>query len=521
MDRFREILLAVWREACQHIEIHESLAGIARLLAEQIPLDRLVVQRIEPDHRLVATIAAVPADHAALKSTECTEAEMKKLLVWLRRGATSAPDRDGRLAAALDVLALPPGANDVRVAPLRSRGEGVGALIASAPAGQRFTRKHEAMLAALVEPLAVALENDRRLHQMAALREAAEADRRSLLRRLGREDLQERIVGDHAGLAPVMKRVDLVSASDAPVLLLGETGAGKEVVARAIHNRSDRNHGPFIRVNCGAIPSELIDSQLFGHEKGAFTGATETRHGWFERADRGTLFLDEIGELPLDAQVRFLRVLQDSFIERVGGHEPIRVDVRVVAATHRDLSAMVRDGRFREDLWYRIAVFPILLPPLRERPGDIPELAAHFAQRAAQRFGLPLALPTDADVEMLRRYTWPGNIRELGTVIDRAAILGEGRRLEIAAALGFAAGGFHDARSPAKPSSAAPPASDSGEITTLDEGARRHIIAALTKTRGRIEGRHGAAALLAINPHTLRARMRKLAINWSEFRDLS
>ncbi len=513
MERFREILLSVWREACQHIDIHESAAGIANLLAEQLPLDQLVVQRIEPEHCVVATLAAAPrrASDSALTGRRCSTADMKKLQAWVKRGAVSAPRREGQLSAALGPLALPDDASDFRVAPLSSRGGAAGALIVVAPPGKRFTRKHDDMIAMLQEPLAVALENDRRLHELAALREAAEADRRSLLRRMGREDIQERIVGETAGLAPVMRRIDLVSVSDAPVLILGETGAGKEVVARAIHARSDRQRGPFIRVNCGAIPRELIDSQLFGHEKGSFTGATETRQGWFERADGGTLFLDEIGELPPDAQVRFLRVLQDSFIERVGGGEPIRVDVRVVAATHRDLAAMVRDGRFREDLWYRIAVFPILLPPLRERPDDIPELAAHFAERAAVKFGLSPAMPTPSDIAALCAYSWPGNIRELGTVIDRAALLGEGRRLEIAAALGF------DKKVSGTFSEKVP---DTFLIEgTLDDAIRRHIVAALEKTRGRIEGRRGAAALLDVNPHTLRARMRKLGVDWATFRE--
>ncbi|MGC4002517.1 MAG: sigma 54-interacting transcriptional regulator [Pirellulales bacterium] len=180
-----------------------------------------------------------------------------------------------------------------------------------------------------------------------------------------------------------------------------------------MHTRSRRAGAPFIRVNCGAIPAELIDSQLFGHEKGSFTGAAETRKGWFERADGGTLFLDEIGELPLPAQVRLLRVLQDGFIERVGGEHAIRIDVRIVAATHRDLPEMVKVGTFREDLWYRVAVFPILLPPFAERREDIPALARHFAERASNRFGLPLAVPSGENLSVLMNYPWPGNIREL------------------------------------------------------------------------------------------------------------
>ena len=292
------------------------------------------------------------------------------------------------------------------------------------------------MLEALLEPFSAALENDRRLHELAALRQAAEADRRSLLSRLGRREMSETIVGAESGLRQVMERATLVAQSDVPVLILGETGTGKEVVSRAIHSRSARSAGPFIRVNCGAIPAELIDSQLFGHERGSFTGASETRQGWFERADGGTLFLDEIGDLPLPAQVRLLRVLQDGYIERVGGQHPIHVDVRIVAATHRDLPAMVKAGTFREDLWYRIAVFPILLPRLSERTEDIPALARHFAERAANRFGLAYVEPSEADIQLLMSYPWPGNIRELGAVIDRAAILGDGKTLEVVKSLG-------------------------------------------------------------------------------------
>jgi transcriptional regulator with GAF, ATPase, and Fis domain len=313
-----------------------------------------------------------------------------------------------------------------------------------------------------------------------------------------------------------MERVALVARSDVPVLILGETGSGKEVIARAIHDRSQRARGPFIRVNCGAIPPELIDSELFGHEKGSFTGAAATRRGWFERANGGTLFLDEIGELPLAAQVRLLRVLQDGLFERVGGEQPLKAEVRLVAATHRDLAAMVQSGGFREDLWYRISVFPIVLPPLRERREDIPLLAEHFARRAAIRFGLKLQLPSPEQFALLIAYPWPGNVRELGAVIDRAAILGDGERLEVARALGVgtdisAAPRITNARQSMEP--AVTPA-----VFSLDEATKRHIEKALAATHGRIEGPHGVATLLKINPHTLRARMRKLGINWTNFR---
>jgi transcriptional regulator with GAF, ATPase, and Fis domain len=265
------------------------------------------------------------------------------------------------------------------------------------------------------------------------------------------------------------------------------------------------------------VPPGLIDSELFGHERGSFTGATSVRKGWFERADGGTLFLDEVGELPLDAQVRLLRILQDGTFERVGGQRPLRVDVRIVAATHRDLQAMVGQGTFREDLWYRISVFPVDLPPLRDRIEDIPALATHFANRAGKRLGgRPLTVTAD-DVELLTAYPWPGNVRELAAVIERAAILGNGRNLAVREALGPVAP--KPGRMSAKEWSArAATMVGVNESMTLDAAMRAHITQALRTTHGRIEGPFGAAARLGINPHTLRARMRKLGVNWGSFR---
>jgi transcriptional regulator with GAF, ATPase, and Fis domain len=383
----------------------------------------------------------------------------------------------------------------------------------------------------LVEPFSVAFENDHRLQELARMREALEADRRALLSRLERQDITDTVVGEAAGLRSVMERVEQVAPTDAPVLILGETGSGKEVIARSIHARSRRAAGPVVRVNCGAIPPQLIDSELFGHERGSFTGAVGTRKGWFERADGGTLFLDEIAELPLEAQVRLLRVLQDGSLERVGGHQAITVDVRIVAATHRNLETMVAEGRFREDLWYRISIFPIRLPALRERPQDIPALVGHFAHRAGLRLGGTALTPSDHDVQLLSSYPWPGNVRELAAVIERAAILGNGRRLEVAKALGnFSLDSnivrpltLPPAAAPTNGTQASPPAplraTGSGEVAPLDAAMVSHIERALSATHGRIEGPFGAARILGVNPHTLRARMRKLGIEWSRFRN--
>jgi transcriptional regulator with GAF, ATPase, and Fis domain len=515
MELFRDVLLDVWREACRHIEISESTATIAAMLMQHLPLASLLVRRFDMQHACLDTVAVGPAPRAAPSAasrTSCSAAKFKRLLAWARQGTLlRGAGREDVAELALVVPAGLPG--DTLAGALQGPDGPAGVLVMVADHAERFLEKHLRMMEALQEPFAAALENDRRLHELAALREAAEADRRSLLTRLGRREMGDVIVGADSGLRQVMERVQLVAQSDVPVLILGETGTGKEVVARAIHTRSGRAAGPFIRINCGAIPAELVDSQLFGHERGSFTGASDTRHGWFERADGGTLFLDEIGELPRPAQVRLLRVLQDGYIERVGGQQSLRVDVRMVAATHRDLAAMVHAGTFREDLWYRIAVFPILLPRLSERREDIPALARHFAQRAAHRFGLPYVEPGPADLQLLLGYSWPGNIREVGAVIDRAAILGDGKTLEVATALGAGS-------APLPPPSAngAAARSEAGRLVSLDEAMRQHIERALVATRGRIEGRHGAAALLNINPHTLRARMRKLGLDWSRFR---
>jgi len=516
MDKLGPTVLDVWREVGSHLDIGEFAAKTFETLAAAGPVRRIVVRRLLPDLRSIETVAEAPAEHAAPSARESLAPNARRRLVaWLRRGAIA---HAGLRAPARGELALlAPGFDVPLIAVPLGRDETTwGALILAAGPGETFAPRHLALAAALAEPFTAALANDRRLRELTALREAAEADRRSLLTRLGRDALVDEVVGAETGLAHVMERVAMVAPQAVPVLILGDTGTGKELVARTIHMRSPRLGGPFHRVNCGAIPPELVDSELFGHERGAFTGAVGQRRGWFERADGGTLFLDEVGELPAAAQVRLLTVVQDGWLERVGGHEPIRVDVRIIAATNRDLTAMVRQGRFREDLWYRLAVFTILLPPLRERREDIPALAAHFARRAATRFGLTLRLPDPSDLAALSAYGWPGNIRELATVIDRAAILGDGKRLDVTAALGATPAGL-SAEPAALPRDDASPGPGVA-VSTLDDAMRRHIERALAATLGRVEGRHGAAALLGINPHTLRGRMRKLGVPWARFR---
>ncbi len=544
MENARDPLLEFWREACRHIEINESSGTIAEMLSQHMPLSLLLVLRLQSDRKSIETVAIGSRrriDGLATTSAPLPAAHWKRMIAWARAGKVSRFHRsDSKLSYserpepndALFTAIVPAGiSGDMLIGPLENTDGLAGLIILIADSARDFETSHLDFAQQLLEPFSAALENDRRLHELNALREAAEADRRSLLSRLGRQEVNEEVVGAQTGLKHVIDRVELVAKSDVPVLILGETGTGKEVVSRAIHTRSKRGSGPFIRVNCGAIPAELIDSQLFGHEKGSFTGAAEQHQGWFERADGGTLFLDEIGELPLAAQVRLLRVLQDHQVERVGGCQPIHVDVRIVAATHRDLASMVKQRSFREDLWYRINIFPILLPRLRERVEDIPALVRHFAQRAAVRFGLPPVDASPADLRLLSRYSWPGNIRELGAVIDRAAILGNGKTLEVATSLGLSQPlsiaestdepTYYEVipESPSMQSRSAERENSPLGIATLDTAMRDHIERALAASGGQIEGRSGTAALLGINPHTLRARMRKLNIKWSTFRD--
>jgi transcriptional regulator with GAF, ATPase, and Fis domain len=368
-----------------------------------------------------------------------------------------------------------------------------------------FTRKHADLVSLLREPFAIALSNSVRYQELLELKELLAEDNRFLHSEL-RQIAGEEIIGADFGLRGVMEMVRQVAPLSSPVLLSGETGTGKEVIAGAIHNLSTRREGPFITINCGAIPENLVDSELFGHEKGAFTGALTRKRGRFERADGGTIFLDEVGELQPEAQVRLLRVLQEKEIERVGGTEPIKVDIRVIAATHRDLEAMIHEGTFRDDLYFRLTVFPIVIPALRERRGDIPSLAHYFIQKKSREIGMR-EMPSLAQgaLERLMAYTWPGNVRELENAVERALILSRGEPIA-----------FRDFQAPMKRGIAVDleiaPHLEREDALVLDEVISGHIRRVLEMTRGRVGGEGGAARLLKINPSTLRKRMRKLGI---------
>jgi transcriptional regulator with GAF, ATPase, and Fis domain len=319
------------------------------------------------------------------------------------------------------------------------------------------------------------------------------------------------IMGGSAGMRVVFDAIERVAPSDSTVLIRGETGTGKELVARAVHQHSRRAAGPLVRVNCAAIPAALMESEFFGHEKGAFTGATARRDGRFALADGGTLFLDEIGELPLDLQAKLLRVLQEGEFERVGGTVTLQVDVRIIAATNRDLSALVREGRFREDLYYRLAVFPIELPPLRARGADLEMLAQAFLDRFAARMGHRLAPLDGEDVALLHTYAWPGNVRELQNVIERAIILAHGARIALARAMPAEAGAHGRLlTTPASPKGDAPRVLSAIELRAFEKDNLRR---ALAVSGGKIAGTDGAAAKLGLPPTTVASRVRALGLD--------
>jgi transcriptional regulator with GAF, ATPase, and Fis domain len=355
---------------------------------------------------------------------------------------------------------------------------------------------------------AIAIAHARALAEIQRLKEQLELEN-VYLREEVRSTAPAGMIGSSPSLARVLKQIALVAPTSAPVLVLGESGTGKELVARAIHEQSPRHKRPIIKVNCASIPRELFESEFFGHVKGSFTGALRDRAGRFQAADGGTLFLDEIGEISLELQAKLLRVLQEGQFEPVGDERTRTVDVRVIAATNRDLAKEVASGRFRQDLYYRLSVFPIMVPPLRERLEDIPQLAVHFAEHAARRFGTPPARLSLAALRQLQEYAWPGNLRELQNIIERAVILAKGSMLR-----------FDDLR-PSNDTQLHPrtqaeePKPPEPEIMTEVERRRRernNIRVALERSGGRIYGPDGAAKLLGIKPTTLVSRLKALGL---------
>ncbi|HET9505909.1 MAG TPA: sigma 54-interacting transcriptional regulator [Hymenobacter sp.] len=471
-----------------------------------------------PDDPSGALLALDPQRHQPAQQQEIT-AMYQQVGGLLQAAGLYAGDDFRQLAVRYPAMRYAYDEHHVRamlVVPIWQRAEGAAVLLLASPSANGFTASSLATVQSLVPQITLALENLFAFEQIEELKAQVEQERTYLMDEINTDrPAADGLIGSSPALRQVRQRIGQVAGTDATVLITGETGTGKEVVARALHHASPRQARALVKINCAALPAQLIESELFGHEKGAFTGAVERRIGKFELADGGTIFLDEVGELPLDLQAKLLRVLQEKEFERLGGNRVLHTDARVLAATNRVLEDEVRAGRFRADLYYRLNVFPIQLAPLRERPQDIAPLVQHYLGSLSKRLARPVRAVRPADLAALQAYPWPGNIRELEHVLEQAIIVSQGQWLEfggfMAAPVLRALPAAPVATAPA-PEAPTPPTDDHAPLKTLREQERDHILLALRRTGGRVSGTQGAAALLDINPKTLEARMKKLGI---------
>lgn len=498
---FREVSVRM----CGSLEIDKALSLCFQFVSRVLPVDELIILTYDPEIKCLRNLVTADSlgGHLTLEEISLTPSmglEIEEAERFPRARRVNSTGEDPIISRMAEHLGWPP--SSVLVNRLMIEGKYVGSFLAVVKGEGKYSGEHLRAWALVNEPAAIALANHNQYREVIRVRDRLADEKRYLQNEL-RKDLGGTLVGADFGLREVMEEVRSVAPLLSPVLLVGETGTGKEIIANAIHELSARSHGPLIKVNCGAIPETLVDSELFGHEKGAFTGAIVQKLGRFERANGGTIFLDEISELPSPVQVRLLRVLQDKEIERIGGKKTIKVDVRIISATNRDLESLVRKGQFREDLYFRLNVFPIVVPPLRQRKNDIPLLVHHFIQKKAHEMVLP-DIPTTApgEIDRLMQYDWPGNVRELENAVERAIILSKNKYLTFGRIIGLET-----------PSNRYRPV-DEPETLRLAEAEARHIEAVLNKVGRRVSGKGGAADLLGINPNTLRHRMRKLGIKF-------
>ena len=515
-------LLEINRAVARHLHRDELFATLAECLRDLLPSDRFGIEfPIDGDKLRAHVLATRNAKSAPAQVEELPSAgtayrwteETRECLI-----AASREEVRARFPVTFDVMKRE-GMQSLCAIPLLSSERCLGVLFFMAAREAAFHEIRRDLLDQVGSAVAVALDHCLAYEEVRDLRDRLVRENVYLQEEIRRAHPFDELVGSSSTLLAALRKVDRVAATNTSVLILGETGTGKELIARAIHSRGTRRDRPLVKVNCTAISAGLVESELFGHAKGAFTGAVERRVGRFELADGGTIFLDEVGELPLETQVKLLRVLQEREFEPVGSNRTVRVNVRVIAATNRDLQEAVRTGRFRPDLFYRLNVFPIEVPPLRERRADIPDLIMFFLSRFSRNLGKRISTVAPETLQHLTAYEWPGNVRELQNVIERAVVLCEGPVLEIDRDLVSVTPSETPGAAPAKElvgqgaGHAAPV-----DFAPLDEMERRHIVAALECTASVIHGPKGAAQILGLHPNTLRSRMKKLGIAFKRTR---
>ncbi|HEX9143130.1 MAG TPA: sigma 54-interacting transcriptional regulator [Candidatus Binatia bacterium] len=476
----------------------ELFAAIAEVLGRVIPFDRLSLSLYDPVANVLRLVTyAGPYqrdDYSPIgRVLELNDSPVGK--AFSTRKAVLRADLEAERQTSSEERAFSHGFLSMCSLPLIVRGNSIGGITVGSRTKNRYTEADTQFLMEVANQVAIAVDNMKSYEEIEALKARFQSEAVYLQEEIKTEHNFEEIIGQSRPMRQLLRKIEQVAPTEATVLIQGETGTGKELLARAIHDRSRRKDRPLVKVNCGSIPSGLVESELFGHEKGAFTGATQRRIGRFELAKSGTIFLDEVTELPIDTQVKLLRVLQEGEFERVGSSETLKVDVRVIAATNRDLKEVVRNGSFRDDLFYRLNVFPLEVPPLREREGDIPLLVNFFLSKFGKKLGKELHGVSRKAMDSLTHYKWPGNIRDLQNVIERAVVLATGPILNIDDSMIQSSDSVQEA-----------------VIDTLEHVERKHIVRALNETNWVIHGKKGAAEILGINPSTLRSRMEKLGI---------
>jgi formate hydrogenlyase transcriptional activator len=511
-------LLAVNNAIITHLTRDALLHSVSETLRQVIPFDRAAFTLYDPARetfRYLAMEGTASSDRFRV-GVEFHRSESMAAQVFDQQRPVRRTDLEREQRYPNDRRLVAEGFKSDCLVPLIVGGRCIGTLNVASKTADRYAEWDLRLLQDVGNQVALAVENMQSYEAIAALKARLETENVYLQEEIRTDHNFHEIVGGSPALMAVLRKLEQVAPTNSTVLICGETGTGKELFARAIHGRSARKDRPLVKVNCSAISAGLVESELFGHVKGAFTGAIERRVGRFELADGGTIFLDEVGELPLETQAKLLRVLQEQEFEPVGSSRSLRVDVRVIAATNRDLAQAVRAGAFRSDLFYRLNVFPLDVPPLRERRSDVPQLAMFFLSYYAKKLGKPMEGISQDAMDRLVGYPWPGNVRELQNVIERAVILARGTMLEREPDLIAMLASDTSPPAPAAPADAAPAASVG--FATLEEVERRHILAALEQAGGVVEGRKGAAKLLNLHPNTLRHRMDKLGIKRSTSR---